>query len=118
VKVGVVRTNSKYCFPCDNSIIRIDKHHVGSRRIGTSLIVKDNLIYGIRERPETFKSKVGHENYIITREAWFASDRRCDLWMEFENGARLLVEMADKVTAHLEEIPLHDPLPPDILNKT
>jgi hypothetical protein len=48
-KVGVIRSNSKYCFPCDNSIIRIDKHVIGNRRLGTSLVIKDNLAFGIKE---------------------------------------------------------------------
>jgi hypothetical protein len=54
-KVGVLRINSKYCFPSDNSIIRIDKNQIGNRRIGTSLIMKDNLLFGIKEKPEVFK---------------------------------------------------------------
>lgn len=39
-------------------------------------------------------------------EAWFNSDRHCDLWLDFENGVKLLVEMADHVDGHLEDIPL------------
>lgn len=37
------------------------------------------------------------------REAWFSksTDRRCDFWLEFENGIKLLVEMADKVSPNL-----------------
>lgn len=58
--------------------------------------MKDNLIFGVRERPEAFKSKAGHEDTILSREAWLSSDRRCDFWLEFENGVKLLVEMADK----------------------
>lgn len=48
-KVGLLRMNSKYCFPCDNSVIRVDKCNVGSRRFGSSLVVKDNLVFGLRE---------------------------------------------------------------------
>lgn len=36
-------------------------------------------------------------------------DRRCDLWLEFENGTKLAVEMIDHREAQIEEIPLHDP---------
>jgi hypothetical protein len=117
-KIGVLRVNSKYCYPCDNSIIRIAKNQIGNRRIGTSLIMKDNLVFGIKERNEAFKSKLGNEDELLSREAWFASDRRCDFWLEFENGVKLLVEMVDKTVPHLEEIPLHEPLPPDALNAT
>ena len=73
-KVGVVRTNSKYMFPCDNSLIRTEKHLIGGRRIGASLMIKDNLAFGVRERPESFKAKQGIEEDDLyrNREAWFA----------------------------------------------
>ena len=41
-------------------------------------------------------------------------DRRCLFWLEFENGVKLLVEMGDSQLAHLEEVPLQEPLPPHI----
>ena len=111
-KVGLVRTNSKYCFPCDNSVIRIDKHVIGNRRFGSSLVVKDNFAFGIKENIEKFKNKAGFfEDEILSREAFAQADKRCTFWLEFENGVKLLVEMQDKQIAHLEEIPLHEPLP-------
>jgi hypothetical protein len=111
-KVGLIRTNTKYCFPCDNSIIRIDKHQIGNRRVGTSLVIKDNLAFGVKENPDKFKNKSGSfEDDVLSREAWAQSDRRCNLWLEFENGVKLLVEMEDKKVPHLEEIPLQEPLP-------
>lgn len=70
-KVGLVRTNSKYCFPCDNSVIRIDKHVIGNRRFGSSLVVKDNFAFGIKENIEKFKTKAGFfEDEILSREAF------------------------------------------------
>ena len=53
-KVGVIRTNTKYMFPSDNSMIRVDKHNVGQRRFGESMIIKDNYIFGITERKNFF----------------------------------------------------------------
>ncbi len=112
-KVGVIRTNTKYSYPCDNSLIRSEKHLIGGRRIGASLIVKDNLVFGVRERPEAFKSKnsIEEDELLRNREAWFADshDRRCDFWLEFENGVKMLVEMVDKVTPNMLDIPLHEP---------
>jgi len=64
-KIGVLRVNSKYCFPSDNSIIRINKNQIGNRIIGTSLIMKDNFVFGIKEKPEVFKEKLGHEDLVI-----------------------------------------------------
>ena len=48
-RVGVVRTNTKLAYPSDNSVIRVEKNLVGGRRIGSSLIIKDNLKFGVRE---------------------------------------------------------------------
>jgi hypothetical protein len=98
LNVGVIRTNTKYSYPCDNSLIRVQKHIIGGRRIGASLIVKDNLVFGIKERTESFKNKISVEEdeVLKNREAWFEHDRRCNFWLEFENGVKLLVEMADK----------------------
>ncbi len=114
-KAGLLRTNSKYCFPCDNSIIRIDKHVIGGRRLGTSLVVKDNLAFGIRESTDKFKAKSGlTEESILSREAWAETDRKCVFWLEFENGLKMLVEMQEPQVAHIEEMPLQEPLPPHI----
>lgn len=33
--------------------------------------MKDNFLFGVRERPDAFKAKVGHEDEILNREAWF-----------------------------------------------
>lgn len=77
-KVGLLRSNSKYCFPADNSIIRIDKHIVGGRRIGSSLVVKDNLAFGIQETMDKFKSKCSlTDDELLNRETWEQSDRKC-----------------------------------------
>jgi len=100
-KVGVIRTNTKYSYPCDNSLIRVEKHLIGGRRLGASLIIKDNLSFGIRERGDNFKAKVSTEEdeVLRNRELYSAKEneerRRCDMWIEFENGVKMLVEMAD-----------------------
>ena len=76
-------------------------------------MVKDNLVFGVRERPESFAQKLSIEEdeLLRNRESWFAQshDRRCDFWLEFENGVKMLVEMVDKLTPNMNEIPLHEP---------
>jgi hypothetical protein len=110
-KVGVIRTNSKYSFPCDNSLIRAEKHLIGGRRIGASLVVKDNLVFGIKERHDTFTLKGGPEedDVLRNREAWGTVDQRCDFWLEFENGIKLSIEMQDKQHIHMGDVPLQEP---------
>jgi hypothetical protein len=92
-KIGFIRTNTKFCYPSDNSIIRVDKHEIGNRRMGSSIIIKDNLVFGVRERLEQFNEKGGEEEIFLNRESWATTDRRCEFWMDFENGTKLLIEM-------------------------
>lgn len=44
--------------------------------MGASLVVKDNLVFGIKERHESFKLKGGPEedDVLRNREAWSAVD--------------------------------------------
>ena len=43
---------------------------IGNRRIGASLVIKDNLIFGIKENQEKMKQKLGaFEDEILNREA-------------------------------------------------
>ena len=82
-KAGLLRTNQKFCFPCDNSIIRVDKHYVGGRRFGASVIIKDNLVFGVREDETKVKEKVADEDELPNLETKKASKRDCDFWLEF-----------------------------------
>ena len=111
-KVGVIRTNTKYGYPCDNSLIRVEKLLIGGRRLGSTLVLKDNLAFGIKERADNFKAKqsIDEEDILRNRELWSSKDlegrRRCDFWLEFENGVKMLVEMADEMQATFQDIPL------------
>jgi hypothetical protein len=67
--LSVCRQNEKFCYPYDNSVIRSQKNFVGGRRFGTSVIVKDNLIFGIKESQSELESKVGNDDSILNNEA-------------------------------------------------
>jgi hypothetical protein len=44
---------------------------IGNRRFGSSLVIKDNLAFGIKENLEKFKNKLGFfEDEILNREAF------------------------------------------------
>lgn len=95
-KAGLLRSNTKYSFPCDNSIIRVQKHVIANKRFGSSLIIKDNLVFGIKETADKFKEKQSmSDEELMSREAWAQTDRKCAFWLEFENGTKMLVEMQD-----------------------
>lgn len=111
--MGALRSSTKYLYPSDNSLIRAEKHYVANKRLGCSLVLKDNLAFGIRERVEAFRAKsaADEDEIIRNREIWDTMDLRCELWVEFENGTKLLVEMADKTAPNMKEIPLQEPNP-------
>lgn len=67
--LSVCRQNEKFCYPYDNSVIRSQKNFVGGRRFGTSVIVKDNLIFGIKEGQSELESKVGDDDSVLNNEA-------------------------------------------------
>ena len=48
-RAGILRSKQKYCFPCDDSVIRVDKNFFGNRRLGACVVKKDNMIFGIKE---------------------------------------------------------------------
>mmetsp|Transcript_41740 Transcript_41740/g.54972 ORF Transcript_41740/g.54972 Transcript_41740/m.54972 type:complete len:244 (+) Transcript_41740:1193-1924(+) len=104
-KAGLLRSNQKFCFPCDNSIIRVDKHIVSGRRFGASVIIKDNLVFGIKEDPVVAAEKVAGDDELPNLETRKASNRNCEFWLEFENKARLHIAMLEPVGPEKELIP-------------
>ena len=104
-KAGLLRTNQKFCFPCDNSVIRVDKRQVAGRRFGASVIIKDNMVFGIKEDETMVKDKVAGEDEIPNLETKKANNRNSEFWLEFENKARLHVAMLEPVEADQSLIP-------------
>ena len=104
-QLGLITENTKFCFPYDNSVIRVQKNSVGSRRFGTSLVLKDNLKFGIKERQSDVDEKVPCQDEILNNETKKEMDRRCEFWCDFENGVRLHTEMMDQVKSKTELIP-------------
>lgn len=49
-RVGVLRNKTKFSFPSDNSIIRVDKFYARQKRQAVSHIIKDNFTFGLNER--------------------------------------------------------------------
>jgi hypothetical protein len=104
-KAGVMRTNSKFCFPCDNSVIRVDKYNVGSRRFGASLVVKDNMSFGIKERSTLVNDKVFGQDELTSMETKRSAHRYGEFWLEFENQTRMQVVMVENYETDVELIP-------------
>jgi hypothetical protein len=61
--------------------------------MGESLIIKDNFIFGISENKNKYNLKVDGEDEISNRDSKKKLDKRCELWVQFDNGVRMTVEM-------------------------
>jgi hypothetical protein len=68
-KVGAIRSNTKYSYPSDNSVIRVDKYEIGCKRMGESQIIKDNYCFGITQRKQENQIKVEGEDSLRNRDA-------------------------------------------------
>jgi hypothetical protein len=62
-------------------------------------VVKDNFVFGIKETAQQLKEKVSLEDQCLNFESKKVSDRRCEFWLEFENGVKMFAEMLDPVPA-------------------
>ena len=107
-KVGVLRINTKFSFPSDNSVIRVDKYNMGQRRMGETKIIKDDFTFGVRERKDIFDQKVQNEDCLRNRDAKEKQDRNCDFWLLFENGVRLNIEMQEHQGPNMDLVPRAD----------
>lgn len=105
-KVGDIRTRQKYSFPCDNSVIRVDKNFIAGRRSGSNVVCKDNFSFGIRERDEVVNEKVAGDDTLKNMDSWKETDRRCEFWLEFENGSRMHCELLNEPDINEELIPV------------
>jgi len=74
------------------------------------VVIKDNLTFGIRETKSAFEQNAGYEEDFLTREGRMAKDKRCEFWMEFENGLKLMVEMQNELKTDYDKWP---PLKPE-----
>lgn len=78
---------------------------VGNRRLGSNVVVKDNLIFGIGEREEDFKNKAEGEDEIRNKESRKENKNICNFWLQFENDVRLFVEMVKENELKEDMIP-------------
>lgn len=73
-KVGEISERTKFMYPSDNSVIRVSKKQIGQEELPSVNILKDNYMFGLRK---DLKPNV----------------QKCDFWLNFENGTKLMVKM-------------------------
>lgn len=76
-------------------MIRVQKNLIGSRCFGSSVVVKDNFTFGIKETQKQLANKVSCEDNMLSFEAKRSLDRKCEFWLEFENGTRMSAEILE-----------------------
>ena len=62
-------------------------------------------MFGLREPLSVIDDKIPMEDQILSLEAKRKTDRRCEFWLEFENGVKMFAEMLDPVPAETSLIP-------------
>lgn len=83
----------------------MNKNYIGARCFGSSFVLKDNFVFGVKELESSAQDKVSMEDTIINFETKKTLDRRCQFWLQFENGTKMFAEMLDPAQAESNLIP-------------
>lgn len=122
-KVQNVAEKSVLLYPDDNSTMRVDHFTIGGKTFSKSIVVKDNLKFGLRARNQA-NDEIKQE--VVARKAGekvaekddpseglvqYRSVGDTEFWLNFENGTRMGVEQVQ-----LKRLPYKiirtDPEPP------
>jgi hypothetical protein len=61
------------------------------------------MVFGIKETHRQLAQKVASEDNMLSFEMKRKiQDRRCEFWLEFDNGVRMFAEMLDAATPAVE----------------
>ena len=88
----------------------MDKNQVGARRFGSSVVIKDNLVFGIKENEADAVGKVEGDDELYNLETKKSGNLNCEFWLEFENSVRMHINMLDKVEPNKDLIPVQQAL--------
>lgn len=107
--IGGIKEHSEMVYPDDGSILRIDNFEIAGKTHTKSLVYKDNLVFGIRERlPEPPTPEEKKEYGLVTRKI----QGDCEFWLNFENDTKLLVEYTKLERNQQKEKPIPEPPKP------
>ena len=123
-KVQNISEKCGLMYPDDNSIMRVDHYSVGGKNFSKSVVIKDNLRFGLRQRDQT-KDEVKQE--VDVRKAdesgrgdlddpneglvSYKQTGDSEFWLHFENGTKLGVEQVALKRNPYKMIRI-DPIPP------
>lgn len=72
--------------------------------------MKDNFVFGVKETAQQLEQKVSMDDEILNFDTRKSTDRRCEFWLEFDNGVKMQAEMIEAVSAPTELIPPVEPI--------
>ncbi len=82
-------------YPYDGSVIKVDHCAVGGLEFKKSVIIKDNLAFGLRKAGDrTYDTGVPQaEEYGLVS---YKKVGDTDFWLRFENDTKMLIEAVQK----------------------
>jgi len=86
-KIQCITEKSALMYPDDNSVIRVDHFSVGGKQFSKSIIIKDNLRFGLRSRENCVAPEP--KDYGLVRQVAVGDT---EFYMHFENGTKLGLE--------------------------
>lgn len=94
-KVSSIQEVSQMFYPYDGSVIKVDHCAVGGVEFKKSVIIKDNLAFGLRkamDRPYDSATTTGEEYGLVS----YKKVGDTDFWLRFENDTKMLIEAVQK----------------------
>lgn len=86
-KIQCVTEKSALMYPDDNSVIRVDHFAVGGHQFSKSVVVKDNLRFGLRQREGV--TAEAHKDFGLVRQIAVGDS---EFFLHFENGTKMGLE--------------------------
>lgn len=94
-KVQSIQEHCASLFPDDNSVMRVDHFTVGGNFFSKSIVLKDNLRFGLRQKEPTDDVQAENsadeddtDNGLVAYKPVGDSE----FWLHFENGTKMAVE--------------------------
>lgn len=91
IKVSNIQESSQLMYPSDGSLMKLDTCSSGGIEFKKSIIVKDNLSFGLRKATDKAyegSDKPADVNGLIS----YKKVGQYDFWLRFENDTKVLIE--------------------------
>jgi len=113
-KIQCVTEKSGLMYPDDNSVIRVDHFQVGGQQFSKSIVIKDNLRFGLRSRAA--HETEPHSEFGLVRQI---AEGDSEFYLHFENGTKMGLEQIkmQRNPQRTVQVPPPPPTPEEIAYK-